>query len=1061
MENQDKLYNQFKDAAAKAEDKGFARMDAVWNRVEEKLDNDRHRKAAAWWKYTGIAASFLLFMTVGFFMLQDNKNTITAPDGVPQNTITTKEAESDVITTAIDTAKIEQVLGTSSASGVVSHEGTPTVAGDSISFISVSKKTRVWKSVTDIGEFRVKAERTTVEPYADSPNYESFKAKEVVIPQTVTGVVSDDAGPLPGATIIVKGTNRAAVTDMDGNYSIVVTDGETLQYSYAGYNPVEIGTTKGSTINATLGAQTLSAVQTDVYRKMTPDKSTASVTTISAEDIEDRCPSGILSLQSQIQAAGVTIDNVNYDILSNGSIQNRPLPGNVVASQYAATAETRNRNLRDGDKQSKSYDEKAVYDTTITEEIGSNALEHRANTDILKSLQGKVAGLEIVNGSGQPGADSTIILRGVGTIDGNVEPLFIVDGVPVDEDGFRSIDQNDIADIQVFKNAAASSIYGSRGANGVILITTRKTSLPPERDILDRDKNVRDAMGIYQYHENAPVILLNGREAKSREFKNLKDEEIESVILLKDDSATRFYGEAGEHGVIIIKTKDPEGKKKETFRQLDQKLKRLGQDGYIEIKYGEIPKIPVSGEEDYESFQENQFENPAVSPLSTFSIDVDNASYTNVRRFLNSGQSVPKDAVRVEEMINFFKYDYPQPTGNDPFSINTEYSDAPWNPNHKLLKIGLQGKIIPETSLSASNFVFLIDVSGSMDEPNKLPLLKQSMKVLASQIRKEDRIAIVVYAGAAGLVLPSTPGDEKQAIYNALDNLSAGGSTAGGAGIELAYKIAGENFLKGGNNRVILATDGDFNVGASSNTDMQTLIEEKRKSGVFLTCLGYGMGNYKDSKLETLADKGNGNYAYIDNMQEADRFLNREFEGSMYAIAKDVKIQIEFNPKHVQSYRLIGYENRKLRDEDFTNDAIDAGELGSGHTVTALYEIIPVGAESSFFTPAPELKYSQPTDSAATYSDELATIKFRHKKPDADTSTATVNIIPNITVPLQNASGDFKFSAAVAWFGLKLRDSKLVQDKTSENIIKLAKEGLLNDLEGYRSEFIRLVNMVK
>ncbi|PHK02173.1 hypothetical protein VF10_38675, partial [Nostoc linckia z13] len=432
-------------------------------------------------------------------------------------------------------------------------------------------------------------------------------------------------------------------------------------------------------------------------------------------------------------------------------------------------------------------------------------------------------------------------------------------------------------------------------------------------------------------------------------------------------------------------------------------------------------KIRVDQEE-YESFIENQFENPAISPLSTFSIDVDNASYTNIRRFLNNGQVVPKDAVRVEEMINFFKYNYPQPKGNEPFSINTVYSDAPWNPKHKLLKIGLQGKEIPTAKLPASNFVFLIDVSGSMSDENKLPLLKQSMKLLVKQMRKEDKIAIVVYAGAAGLVLPATSGAEKEKIVAALDNLNAGGSTAGGAGIELAYKIAAENFVKGGNNRVILATDGDFNVGASSNTDMQTLIEEKRKSGVFLTCLGYGMGNYKDSKLETLADKGNGNYAYIDNMQEADRFLQKEFKGSMYAIAKDVKIQIEFNPKHVQSYRLIGYENRKLRDEDFANDAIDAGELGSGHTVTALYEIIPVGVKSDFFSAAPELKYSTPKSATDNFNDELATIKFRHKKPDEDISKEIVQVIPNKAVPLNNASGDMKFSAAVAWFGLKLRD---------------------------------------
>lgn len=385
-------------------------------------------------------------------------------------------------------------------------------------------------------------------------------------------------------------------------------------------------------------------------------------------------------------------------------------------------------------------------------------------------------------------------------------------------------------------------------------------------------------------------------------------------------------------------------------------------------------------DEDYGMLIENAFESPKTAPLSTFSIDVDNASYTNIRRFINAGQKVPKDAVRVEEMVNFFKYQYPQPTDGHPFSINTEYSNCPWNKDTKLVRIGLQGKILPTDNLPASNLVFLIDVSGSMEDVNKLPLVKESLKVLVNQLRDEDRISIVVYAGAAGLVLPSTPGNQKKTIINALDKLQSGGSTAGGEGIKLAYKTAMENFIKDGNNRVVLATDGDFNVGAFSDSDMQTLIEEKRKSGVFLTCLGYGMGNYKDSKMEILADKGNGNYAYIDNIQEANRFLGKEFKGSMFAIAKDVKIQIEFNPTQVASYRLIGYENRKLNPEDFQNDAIDAGELGSGHTVTALYEIIPVGVKSAFYNEPTDLKYTNVKESDAQYHGELATVKFRYKK---------------------------------------------------------------------------------
>lgn len=474
----------------------------------------------------------------------------------------------------------------------------------------------------------------------------------------------------------------------------------------------------------------------------------------------------------------------------------------------------------------------------------------------------------------------------------------------------------------------------------------------------------------------------------------------------------------------------------------------------------EIPEENISdpNTESYAGLEENPFESPKKSPLSTFSIDVDNASYTNIRRFINEGQEVPKDAVRVEEMMNFFKYNYPQPEGQNPFSINTELSDSPWNKNSQLLKIGLQGKNIPMTNLPTSNLVFLIDVSGSMSEENKLPLLKESMKILVKELRPQDKVSIVVYAGSAGVVLEPTSGDQKEDILDAFDDLSAGGSTAGGEGIELAYKLAEQNFIKEGNNRVIIATDGDFNVGASSDADMEKLIEEKRKSGVFLTVLGYGMGNYKDSKMETLADKGNGNYAYIDNIQEANRFLGKEFKGSMFAIAKDVKIQIEFNPKHVQAYRLIGYENRRLKDEDFKNDAVDAGELGSGHTVTALYEIIPTGVESDYVSS--DLKYTKVKTDETNYSDELATIKFRYKKPDGDRSIEMVSVIPNNKIALEQSSSDFKFTSAVAWFGLKLRDSKFISNSSSSDIRRLAKSGLSNDDEGYKAEFIRLVDAV-
>ncbi|WP_337992870.1 vWA domain-containing protein [Flavobacterium sp. KACC 22763] len=468
--------------------------------------------------------------------------------------------------------------------------------------------------------------------------------------------------------------------------------------------------------------------------------------------------------------------------------------------------------------------------------------------------------------------------------------------------------------------------------------------------------------------------------------------------------------------------------------------------------------IPDANTESYAGLEENPFESPLKEPLSTFSIDVDNASYTNIRRFINEGQKVPKDAVRVEEMINFFKYKYPQPDGEHPFAINTEYSDCPWNKNSRLLKIGLQGKNIPMANLPAINLVFLVDVSGSMDEPNKLPLLKESMKVLVKELRSTDKVSIVVYAGSAGVVLEPTSGDNKDEIMDAFDDLHAGGSTAGGEGIELAYKLAQQNFIKDGNNRVVIATDGDFNVGASSDDDMLKLIEQKRESGVFLTVLGFGMGNYKDSKMEILADKGNGNYAYIDNIQEANRFLGKEFKGSMFAIAKDVKIQIEFNPNHVQAYRLIGYENRKLNAEDFKNDKIDAGELGSGHSVTALYEIVPVGVESDY-VPS-DLKYTKTQKVAENHSDELATVKFRYKKPDGNKSIEIVNVIADKKTDLENSSQDFKFTTAVSWFGLKLRESKYIANSSSSDIKRLAKSGLSNDEDGYRSEFVRLVDAV-
>ena len=466
---------------------------------------------------------------------------------------------------------------------------------------------------------------------------------------------------------------------------------------------------------------------------------------------------------------------------------------------------------------------------------------------------------------------------------------------------------------------------------------------------------------------------------------------------------------------------------------------------------------PVHNTEEYDAIHENIFQGALKNPLSTFSIDVDAASYSNMRRFLNNGQLPPKDAVRIEEMINYFNYDYKQPESADPFSINTEISSAPWNSQHKLVHIGLQGRKIPTKNLPPSNLVFLVDVSGSMSSANKLPLLKSAFKLLVDELRPQDNVAIIVYAGAAGLVLPSTDGNNKEAILNALNNLQAGGSTAGGAGIQLAYKVAKDHFKKNGNNRVILATDGDFNVGASSNAEMERLIEEKRNDGIFLTVLGFGMGNYKDSKMETIADKGNGNYAYIDNILEAKKVLVNEFGGTLFTIAKDVKIQVEFNPAKVKAYRLIGYENRALKNEDFNNDKKDAGELGAGHTVTALYEIIPAGVDSKF-DPIDDLKYQESKISPeAIKSKELMTIKLRYKQPDGDQSKLITHALMDSHMAIEKTSDNFRWSAAVAGFGMLLRDSEFKGDLTYDDVIKLAQSAKGSDPEGYRIEFINLV----
>ena len=465
--------------------------------------------------------------------------------------------------------------------------------------------------------------------------------------------------------------------------------------------------------------------------------------------------------------------------------------------------------------------------------------------------------------------------------------------------------------------------------------------------------------------------------------------------------------------------------------------------------------------EEYGRIQENGFKSVADAPLSTFSIDVDPASYSNMRRFINRGELPPADAIRTEELVNYFSYDYPKPTGNDPVKITVEAGTCTWNTAHRLVRIGLKAKEIPTEQLPASNLVFLIDVSGSRWGANRLDLVKSSLKLLVNNLRNKDKVAIVTYAGSAGVKLEATSGGDKQKIREAIDELTASGSTAGGAGIHLAYQIAKKNFISDGNNRIILCSDGDFNVGVSSAEGLEQLIEKERKSGVHLTVLGYGMGNYKDKKIQVLAEKGNGNHAYIDNLQEANRVLVGEFGATLHTVAKDVKLQVEFNPSQVQAYRLIGYESRLLKDEDFNNDAKDAGDMGAGHTVTAFYEVIPAGVKNEYVGKVDDLKYQKKEKMTLkpTGSDELLTVKLRYKASDKDVSRKME--LPFVDNKGDSVSSDFRFASAVAMFGQLLRDSDFKGTADYDKVIKLAKQGLNNDERGYRREFIRLVEAAK
>jgi len=464
--------------------------------------------------------------------------------------------------------------------------------------------------------------------------------------------------------------------------------------------------------------------------------------------------------------------------------------------------------------------------------------------------------------------------------------------------------------------------------------------------------------------------------------------------------------------------------------------------------------------ETYDHIVDNAFASVADRPLSTFSIDVDTASYSNMRRFLQSGQLPPPGAVRIEEMLNYFRYDYAPPSGDEPFAAHTEIAACPWNTDHRLVRIGLKGKEVRNQDRPAGNFVFLLDVSGSMDQPNKLPLVVEGMKMLVEQLGENDRVAIVVYAGASGMVLPSTKCDHKETVIAALDLLRAGGSTNGGAGIELAYRTAGENFIRGGSNRVVLCTDGDFNVGVTNQSELIRLIEAKAKSGIFLTVLGFGTGNYKDSTMEKLADKGNGNYGYIDTKSEARKVLVEQLTGTLVTIAKDVKIQVEFNPAKVTAWRLIGYENRLLRKEDFNDDTKDAGEIGAGHTVTALYEVIPVGV--AFNAPGVDPLRYQPAKPAAAeaagkHSDELMLLKLRYKRPDGERSELLSFPVMDNGGKFAGASEGFRFAAAVAAFGMILRNSPYKGDYKIGGVVELADGSLgKGDDVAYRKEFVEL-----
>jgi Ca-activated chloride channel family protein len=568
------------------------------------------------------------------------------------------------------------------------------------------------------------------------------------------------------------------------------------------------------------------------------------------------------------------------------------------------------------------------------------------------------------------------------------------------------------------------------------------------KDLLPGTYTIKVTNSQYLPYTNEKVRVSSGKNTTLNiKLKNTPNKP--EVIKKEDSVSTKTY----------VVMSDELSTSSVDMQSLQSALAQMGDIYNTSVAGANTPVVPPHETEQYAPITPNIFHSPLAEPLSTFSIDVDTANYSNLRRMLTQGYLPEPKSIRIEELLNYFAYDYPQPKGDHPFAVYSEMGVCPWNQKRNLVHIGIQGKKLNLDKAAPSNLVFLIDVSGSMNTEKKLPLVQASLNMLVENLRGSDKVAIVVYAGAAGEVLPSTSGNQKQKITEAINNLRAGGSTAGGAGIELAYKIAKENFIKDGNNRIIICTDGDFNVGASSNAHMTDLVEKNRKDGVYLTLLGYGMGNYKDDRMELLADKGNGNYAYIDNIMEAKKVLVNEMASTLYTIAKDVKLQIEFNPAHVKAYRLIGYENRLLNKEDFKDDTKDAGELGAGHNVTAVYEIIPMDSKE-MIPELDELKYQDiKISEAARKSPEVMTVKLRYKLPDSESSIPFDVPVLNKTKSIEQESETFLFSSAVIGYGMLLQDSQYKAALTWDMVKDLAKKSIGKDSEGYRAEFLTLIDI--